>query len=286
MAQTKITETMKYILSVAIILAATFLNPVRADIAGQGIYLRIVDDADAAVKAGDFAKAEQLYMEAMQLQPDNNGNILLLSNLGMVRFYMGNDSLALITLDEAHSIAPKSTTILLNRARVRLVNGMAAEALEDYELVSSIDPDQPDPYFYKGMIELSGGLLDRAEADFTRLRELDPEGDNTSLAWARLLVIKKRHSEAISYLNRLIDHEKSSDYLASRALCHLMIGNLGEAAEDIADGLALAPDDGMLYLYRAMLNKRRYQPSQAKADGNKAVELGVKREVVDALLKN
>lgn len=277
---------MKYILSIAIILAAAFFNAARADIAGQGIYLRIVDDADAAVKAGDFAKAERLYMEAMQLQPDNNGNILLMSNLGMVRFYMGNDSLALVTLDEAHSIAPKSTTILLNRARVRLVNGMADKALDDYERVIEIDPGQPDPYFYKGMIELSSGLIDEAEADFTRLREIDPEGENTSLSWARLLVIQKRHREAIHYLNRLIAREKSSDYLASRALCHLMTGQLGEAAEDIADGLELAPDDGMFYLYRAMLNKQRYQTDQAKADGRKAIELGVRREIVDALLKN
>ncbi|MDE5808891.1 MAG: hypothetical protein K2H59_01255 [Muribaculaceae bacterium] len=83
----------------------------------------------------------------------------------------------------------------------------------------------------------------------------------------------------------MISKEKSSDYLASRALCHLMTGNLGEAAEDIADGLELAPDDGMLYLYRAMLNKQRYQTKQAKLDGQRAIELGVNPKTVESFLK-
>ena len=273
---------MKFILSLLTLITAL---TVKADIANEGIYIRIVEDADAAVKDGDFAQAEKLYIEAMDLQPDNPGNILLMSNLGMVRFYMGQDSLALATLDRANSIAPRSTTILNNRARVRLVNGMAAEALNDYNLVIEIDPKQPDPYFYRGMIELSSGMIKQAEDDFTTLEMLDPEGENTALAWARLLVIQHKYDKALQYLNRLISKEKSSDYLASRALCHLMTGNLGEAAEDIADGLELAPDDGMLYLYRAMLNKQRYQTKQSKSDGQRAIELGVNPKTVESFLK-
>ncbi|MDE5969973.1 MAG: tetratricopeptide repeat protein [Muribaculaceae bacterium] len=273
---------MKFLLSLLTLISAL---TVKADIANEGIYLRIVDDADAALKAGDFARAEKLYTEAMDLQPENPGNILLMSNLGMVRFYMGQDSLALVTLDRAHSIAPRSTTILNNRARVRLVNGLAAEALEDYNLVIEIAPNQADPYFYRGMIELSGGMIKQAEEDFATLEKLDPDGENTQLARARLLVIQQQYGKAIPYLNRLITKEKSSDYLASRALCNLMTGNLGEAAEDIADGIELDPNDGMLYLYRALLNKQRYQTKQSKLDGQRAIELGVNPKTVESFLK-
>lgn len=57
-----------------------------------------------------------------------------------------------------------------------------------------------------------------------------------------------------------------------------MLEQLQEASDDIAKGLELDPDDGELYLLRAVLNKMRYRIDDARADAEKAQQLGIPRE--------
>ncbi len=65
-----------------------------------------------------------------------------------------------------------------------------------------------------------------------------------------------------------------------------MTGNLNEASSDISEGMRLDPADGELYLYRALLNRMRYRPDDARADARRAVELGVAASRAQALLDN
>ena len=71
-------------------------------------YMEAVDEADKACDKGEWLKAVEAIDRAMAIEPDNPGNILLMSNLGMIQYNMGQDSLAVLTLNEAHHRAPKS----------------------------------------------------------------------------------------------------------------------------------------------------------------------------------
>ena len=81
-------------------------------------YYNLVGDADSAIARGQWAKAEEALLSAMRLEPSNPGNIMLMSNLGIVQYNSGRDSLALVTQTQAHAIAPRSVTLQGIRARV------------------------------------------------------------------------------------------------------------------------------------------------------------------------
>lgn len=63
-----------------------------------------------------------------------------------------------------------------------------------------------------------------------------------------------------------------------------MSGSLAEAADDIARGLQIDPAYGELYLYRALLNRLRYRPADARADAQRAISLGIPRRRAEPLL--
>jgi Tfp pilus assembly protein PilF len=65
---------------------------------------------------------------------------------------------------------------------------------------------------------------------------------------------------------------------------YLQINDIALAAEDIANGLSLDPTDPELYIYRAMLNKMRYRPDDAKADAETAIKFGADPERIKKLL--
>ena len=67
---------------------------------------------------------------------------------------------------------------------------------------------------------------------------------------------------------------------------YLLTDQLGEAASDIAEGLAIDPNDAELYLYRAYLNKLRYSNADAQADLKRAIELGVDPQRAEMLKKH
>ncbi len=272
----------KFILFFLILLPATLA---WGETPENNIYLRIVDDADDAVASGDYKKAERLLIEAMNMNPSHPSNLLLLSNLGMIRFYMGEDSMSLVTLDHAHSIAPRSVTVLLNRARVRSANGMIEDAYKDYDRACQLDSTGSTQRFYRGMLRLSKGDMTGALEDFTILDKVAKESDRNYLAWATYYVESGQSSKAIPFFTRLLEKEKAPEYYSARAMCYLMTDHLGEAADDIASRLEIAPDDGELYLCRSILNKRRYLTKESAEDARKAIELGVDPRRADSFLK-
>lgn len=241
-------------------------------------YMEAVDDADRAAGKGEWFKAVEAIDRALRLEPDNPGNILLLSNLGMIQFNMGQDSLAVVTLSEAHNRAPRSVTILTNRAGILASTGRYAEALADYARVIELDSADTNARFNHGLLSLRRRKFADAKDDFDWLVSNHPDLSETKLGQAALHCAVGEYEEAIPYYTDILEQQKVAEYYGARAYCYLMTDRLQEASDDIAAALELTPDDGELYLYRAALNKMRYRPEDARADAVRAVELGVAAE--------
>lgn len=95
---------------IATLLSATMVSvPVTAL---SDTYFDLMGDADKAISEGKWLEAEKSLKDAMALDPENPSNILLMSNLGLVQFYLGQDSAAIATLSDAHKRAPVSVTVL------------------------------------------------------------------------------------------------------------------------------------------------------------------------------
>lgn len=203
-----------------------------------------------------------------------------MSNLGIVRFNQGNDSLALASLHEAHRQAPSSVTVLSNLARVNAALGNIEEAYKDFETIMELDSMLWEPVFYHGMIAMNIGDINQAATDFSRLEILAPDEPDTHLALASFYTAIDEKQRALSEFNWLIDREPTVETLLERAIINIQLEYLNEASSDLADAVALDPDWGELYLYRAILNKLRFRVDDAKADALKAIELGVDKERV------
>lgn len=237
-------------------------------------YLDLVDQADKAAKEQNWQRADSLLVEALRDEPANPSNALLVSNLGMVRFYDGRDSLALATLDDALAMAPNSVAVLANRARVLTANGRVVDAIADYDCIEQIDSTFVDTYLYRGLIYLYGGNFEKAEPDLRRLNTLAPNREETWIAMASYHSILDQPEEALPYYRKLIDHASAPEYYAARAMILIKRDALLDAAEDIASGLELDPNYAELYLCRALLNKKRYLSVESAADAQRAISLG------------
>ncbi|MDE6286889.1 MAG: tetratricopeptide repeat protein [Muribaculaceae bacterium] len=211
--------------------------------------------------------------------------MLLLSNLGVVYWRDGRDSLALETFDRVLEQAPSMVTVRLNRGRLHLDMGHSREAFDDFSDVVAQDSLNAGARYYRGTMNLYGGHLDDAETDFEVLRSIHPKAIDTAVAMSALYSLSGRNSEAVPYFERLIEDDPAPEFYAGLAGCLLAMENYTRASEVIADGLKRYSHDPELYYYRAWLNRDRYRLDDARADAQRAIDLGANKQKVDALFR-
>ena len=259
-----------------------FMLPAWADTP----YLKLVDDADKAVAKGDYQLAINLLNEALKIEPDNSGNVMVLSNLGMLNYYMGSDSLAIGYLTMAHQMAPESVTILSNRAKVYTETNRLGAALRDLEKITRLDSTLYRPYLNMGVIYLTAGDSARAHVALDKMSKLTDTSKSrectAALAW--LATVRGDNVDGLKQYSILIAQEPTADLYAARALCHVALDHFSEASEDIAAGIELDAECAELYVARACLNKRTYRNDDALNDAQKAINLGASRDRVKSLL--
>lgn len=248
-------------------------EPARVDDPNR--YMQLVQWADEAVAKSNWPQALACLQEAMRTEPSNPQNVLLLSNMGMIHFYAGEDSIALRTLSEARAMAPRSVVILKNRARVLAAMQRPEDALSDYSLILEMDSTFADAYHDRASLLLQLDRYDEAATDaahFTRLRPNDPHGKLLEA----LIASNTGHTErAIELYSDLIKAKPDAVLYSARAMCRLTTGDLARAADDIALGLELDANDPELYFARAYLNHLRFRDTDRDADLSRAATLGL-----------
>lgn len=263
----------------------SFSNPQTPD-DEEDVYFILSGEADRAIADSDYVTAVQRIKEALDIEPSNPSNVLLLSNLGTLYNYMNQDTLALEAFNRALALAPSMTTVLENRGRLNLKMGNRKEAYQDFSEVIARDSLSTGARFYHGIISLYGGDMEGAEADFKVLENLAPDLYSTLVAMSSLYSMTGRDREAIPYYEKLIAIDPAPEYYAALAGCHLALEHLSEAASVIDEGLKIAPEDPELYYYRARLNLDRYLLSEAREDAQRAIYYGADPRKVAALFDN
>lgn len=249
-------------------------------------YMQLIGDADKAIEKGDYQQAINLLGEALRAEPDNSGNVMLLSNIGMLNYYIGADSLAIQYLTMAHDMAPESVTILSNRAKVLSETRRLGAALRDLKEITRLDSTLYRPYLNIGVIYLTVGDTASARIALDKMARLTDTSKSrectAALAW--YASIKGDNVNAVKQYSTLIAQESTADLYAARALCHVALEHYTEASEDIAEGMSLNPDCPELYVARACLNKRTYRNDDALNDAQRAIDLGADKRRVKSLL--
>lgn len=270
-------------LAIACALPAVALEP--ADTITAKPYYLLIGQAEEAIAEDRLDQAAARLIEAMSVEPENPGNVLLLSNLGVVYWRDGRDSLALETFDRVLDEAPSMVTVRLNRGRLHLDMGHSREAYDDFSEVVEQDSLNAGARYYRGTMNLYGGHLADAEADFEVLRQLHPKALDTAVALSTLYSLSGRNREAVPYYEILIEEDPAPEYYAGLAGCLLALENYTRASEVISDGLKRYSHDPELYYYRAWLNRERYRLDEARDDAQRAIDLGANKQKVDALFR-
>lgn len=249
------------------------------------LYMRYVQKGEESIEKNNYSDAIAWFEEAMSLEPSNPQNVMLLSNVGMLHFYQGEDSLALHKLSEARAIAPASVVILNNRTRVLTAMNRIDDALADYAIIERLDSTYTPAIYDRATLLMRKGELDKALESALRCDSLKPDEPQTSLLLAVIYSNMNRPQEAIEYYTKMIKTSPEAVYYSARAMCHLVLEELPEAADDIASGLELDPHDPELYYCRAYLNHLRFRDEDARADLDSAMRLGLDPDRARALMQ-
>ncbi len=175
------------------------------------VYMLLMGEADAAIANEDYPTAAQRLKEAIEIDPENISNVLLLSNLGTVYNYMDSDSLALTVFNEAISRAPSMTVTIENRGRLLLKMGRNLEAYHDFGRIIEIDSCNTKGRYLHGLMALYGGDSAQAEKDFQVLESVAPDDINTKIAMSSLYSSTGRHGLAKSYYEEMVELESTPE---------------------------------------------------------------------------
>lgn len=231
-----------------------------------------------------WPQAEAVIIKALRHEPANKSNYLLWSNLGLVRQHQENFDGAIESFTIGLSSAPKSTVLLTNRARAFLAKGMNEAALADINSALQSDSTLKWPLKMKGLILANQGNREQA---LVILKEYDQKFSNdrdVDEVIADILSSYGDFQHASEYYRKANKQEASADTFLKLALSAYSVGKLEDVEEDLREGISKFPQNGDLYLLRALLNKSRYQTNAYESDLHIAKNLGVNEELYKTLI--
>ncbi len=249
--------------AIALFLALALLlgTPTAGAAANKAALLNdLARQAEAATRAGDYARAETLWTQILDAFPDNAA---AWSNRGNARASQGRLLEALDDYTQAATLAPSAPDPYLNRGSVLEALGRWEEAIDDYNRVLAIDPNDAAGYNNRGSAESGLGEWEKALADFQRATLLDPRYATARQNYALTLFQIGQREDALRELRNLV--RKYPNFADARAaLTALLWANRasGEAESNWVSVMGLDPR----YADLAWVAKiRRWPPAMVTA---------------------
>lgn len=238
----------------------------------------------------DLVGAEESLKRALNQEPANPRNILLLANLGTIQKRQGKLDDALQSYELALTRNPNNAMLLSNRANLYTEKGEYEKAIVDYTAILAFKEEDQDALYERGLLRLAMKDYLSAEADFEKIIEVNPNSLNGRKGYANLCKMKKEFDEAEKIYYFLI--EKVTDdpglYLG-RAELYLLMKKNARAASDINKAIFLEEKTGKkdpyAYILRARLKMIQYEKESAIKDIELAMELGYDQKKGEELLK-
>lgn len=240
-----------------------------------------LDDLDAK----NYAAAELALKEAMRKDPANEGNILLLTNLGTIQRQLGKTQEALISYNSALGKYPNTIFILQNRAALFCEIDSLDAARRDYNAILSLDEDNIEALYRRGLIYMSEKNVLAAEADFEQILTINP--DNVSALSSLALALKKRGEWAEAedkYTDLIFKYKNRAEFYVNRAECYLQLDKKARAKSDLDQALQLGYNEPLLYILKGQLDIRQFDKYSAKRNFEKALELGADKQMIEEYL--
>lgn len=249
-------------------------------------YDELITRAMDAVEKDSLYQAEQLFKEALRLEPSNMRNALLFSNLGTIQRRMGKNDDAVESYSLALNLTPYSVTMLLNRASLYLEMDYLDKAYVDYCNVIDLDDKNQEALRFRAYIYMRRRQYQDARNDYQRLLEAIPGEKTARIGMAMANQKLNRHRESLEEFNRLIvDYPKDASLLKARAELEVVMNSLEMALLDLEHAAKLDLNDADIYIMCGEIYLAQGKKREAYAAFEKAIELGVPRPLLEDRLK-
>lgn len=263
---------MKQILAIWVVWMATL------GVSAQQTYDDLIHKAMDAVEMDSLQQAEQLFTEALKLEPANMRNALMFSNLGTIQRRMGKKKEALESYSLALNRTPYSVTMLLNRASLFLEMDYLDKAFVDYCDVLDIDRENKEALMYRAYIHMKRRMYHNARLDYRAFLELEPGNKTARIGMAMVNQKDKRFQESLEEFNRLIvDYPRDVSLLKARAELEIEMNSLDMALLDLENAARLTPNDPEIYVMCGDIYLMQDKRREAYTAFEKAIDLGIPR---------
>ena len=180
----------------------------------------------------------------------------------------------LLFLSFGCSRSAETPEVKLERARILMQRGRAAEAIPLLSEVSSADQQNDEVYYQRGVAHEQLDLLDKALEDYSLCLKYAPDRRDALNNKAVVLAKMEKFEEAANEFRKLVERNPE-DPLAyrNRALCFADLRRFDEALADYAKAIELAPSDPAGWFQRANVYLTQKRCEEAIADYTRAIEL-------------
>lgn len=246
-------------------------------------YQAWVDNAARHIEADRLDSAAISLQRAMSLDPMNEKNPVLLLNLGIIQRQQGLADDAFISFTAALANNPIQDVVLHRRASLLSEMGRYDEAIEDYTTLIQDYPEEVEAYYRRGVLYLEQHSRLKGEADFVKANELDPDHFFTQLSKALLFKLEDNWEAAEKIYSRLVETEPNPDpsILLNRAECYVHTGQTFRASADLRTIEPSQRNNPYFYFLRGRVRLDQFDKVAARADFNKAREMGYDLPLVD-----
>jgi predicted O-linked N-acetylglucosamine transferase (SPINDLY family) len=234
---------------------------------------------------GDFAGAESLYAQALQVEPGNPSaqylagalalhtgrpaiaadrlrraleldprNAPAHNDLGCALSQLERHAEALASFDLAISLSPEHADFHLNRGNMLVALGRRAEAVGSYDRAVGLGPQNARAYHRRGETLFDLGMFEAARGDFAAAIALRPDFTDAHNAHGNALFALERYAAALaSYDAAIALRADFADAHNNRGNALHQLGRLEEALASVETAVRLHPDYPGLHFNRGQL---------------------------------
>ena len=244
-------------------------------------------------KSADFIEqnrldsAEYALKKAMAIDPSNPDNAALLMSLGVIQRQLGRYDDAYITFTAALNKYPDSKLVLHNRAALLCDMERYDEAMKDYNEILQLDSSDIQAYYRRGVLYLEKKQRDQAEADFKKAQQTDPENFYSLLSKALIYKLDDNWTEAEKIYTKLIEKGENvnSTLYLNRSECYVNTDQIFKASADLKAAEPGEKENPYFYMLRGRVRLSQFDKLAAKADFEKAKQLGYDPQIADEWIK-
>ncbi len=245
-----------------------------------------VEKAMKAIDNKDWAEAVVCFKSALRVEPANSQNAILLSNMGTAQREMGKPREAIESYTHALLFAPKSVTLLLNRAAALLQTDSIGAAGRDYDRAIELDARCIEGLNSRALLRLSLKDTAGARMDWERVLALKPFHFGAKSGMALYYKLRGQFAESEKIYNSLLEIEPlNRELLMHRAELFYMSGKANRALTDANKLLEADKTDSYAFMLRGKIYVALFERKLAFFDFETARKMGHDPREVSAWLR-